>query len=30
MLSPYAYGDLDQSPYAYGGIKDPRMHIEIA
>ena len=30
MLSPYAYGDLDQSPYAYGGIKDPRMRTGIA
>ena len=25
MLSPYAYGDLDRSPYASGIIKDPGM-----
>ena len=30
QLSPYAYGDLDQSPYAYGGSKDPRMCTGIA
>jgi len=30
MRSPYAYGDLNQSQYAYGDHRDPRMHTGMA